>query len=58
MDGYDIFICIDDGETKTWWSVDHYDSLEEAEQHVELMCEGEYNRTGNWPKRLDDDEAH
>jgi hypothetical protein len=55
---YTVWIAIEDEDAKpfegfTWWSVDHFDTMEEAIAHAEQMAVQEYNRTGVEPQRLD-----
>ena len=58
-ESYTVWIMVEDddaqgGEGRTYWSVDHYHSKEEAIEHAEAMAAAEYERTGNEPVRLED----
>lgn len=56
---YTVWIMVEDddaqaGEGRTYWSVDHHPTKDEAIEHAQDIANVEYSRTGVEPSRLDD----
>jgi len=52
---YTVWIVLENnlGEMR-WWSVDHFDALNDAWEHVTEMAAQEFARTGIEPQLLDE----
>lgn len=57
MSDYNLLIALEkdehDGVTTTWWSVDHFHDLEEAQAAVDALLEHIEHATGFKPEQLD-----